>query len=72
MQALAEMTSYLPVQGTSVPFYVHRFFEPSLAFAAGWNYWYAYAMVRIGLLKLKGIYAKSDSWWPLRYQQLLW
>ncbi len=35
MNALAEMTTYLPVQGTSAPFYVNHFFEPSLAFAAG-------------------------------------
>ena len=39
------MTTYLPVEGASVPYYVHRFFEPSLAFAAGWNYWYSYAML---------------------------
>ena len=45
VQSLAEMTTYLPVEGASVPFYVHRFFEPSLAFAAGWNYWYSYAML---------------------------
>ena len=45
LQSLAEMTTYLPVQGASVPLYVHRFFEPSLAFAAGWNYWYSYAML---------------------------
>lgn len=35
MNALAEMTTYLPVQGASAPFYVNHFFEPSLAFAAG-------------------------------------
>lgn len=45
VQSLAEMTVYLPIEGASVPFYVHRFFEPSLAFAAGWNYWYSYAML---------------------------
>ena len=45
MQSLAEMTAYLPVQGASVPVYVNRFFEPSLAFAAGWNYWYTYAVL---------------------------
>lgn len=45
MQSLSEMTAYLPVQGASVPFYVNRYFEPSLAFAAGWNYWYSYAML---------------------------
>ena len=45
VQSLAEMTTYLPLEGVSVPYYVHRFFEPSLAFAAGWNYWYSYAML---------------------------
>ena len=45
VQSLAEMTTYLPIEGASVPYYVHRFFEPSLAFAAGWNYWYSYAML---------------------------
>ena len=39
------MTTYLPIHGASVPSYVHRYFEPSLAFAAGWNYWYSYAML---------------------------
>jgi amino acid transporter len=45
MNSLAEMTTYLPIPGASVPAYVNRFFEPSMAFAAGWNYWYAYAML---------------------------
>ena len=45
MNALAEMTTYLPITGTSVPLYINRFFDPSLAFASGWNYWYAYAML---------------------------
>jgi len=35
MNALAEMTTYMPVQGASAPYYVRHFFEPSLAFAAG-------------------------------------
>ena len=45
MNSLAEMTTWLPVSGTSVPFYVNRFLDPSMAFAAGWNYWYAYAIL---------------------------
>ena len=45
MNSLAEMTTYLPVEGTSVPYYVNRFLDPSLAFACGWNYWYAYAIL---------------------------
>lgn len=45
MNNLAEMASYLPLKGVSVPYFVERFVEPSLAFACGWNYWYAYAML---------------------------
>ncbi|KAM0426245.1 hypothetical protein ACHAPT_008597 [Fusarium lateritium] len=45
MNVLAEMVTYLPMRGITVPYFVGRFVDPSLAFAAGWNYWYAYAML---------------------------
>ncbi|TGJ84597.1 hypothetical protein E0Z10_g4164 [Xylaria hypoxylon] len=45
MNILAEMTTYLPMKGISIPYFVGRFVEPSLAFATGWNYWYAYAIL---------------------------
>ncbi|PHH77132.1 hypothetical protein CDD80_900 [Ophiocordyceps camponoti-rufipedis] len=45
MNVLAEMTVYLPMRGITVPYLVGRFLDPSLAFADGWNYWYAYAML---------------------------
>lgn len=45
MNVLAEMVTYLPMRGITVPYFVGRFLDPSLAFAAGWNYWYAYAML---------------------------
>lgn len=45
MNDLAEMVTYLPMKGISVPYFVGRFVDPSLAFASGWNYWYAYAML---------------------------
>ncbi|KAI1437327.1 amino-acid permease inda1 [Xylaria sp. CBS 124048] len=45
MNVLAEMTTYLPMKGISIPYFVSRFVEPSLAFATGWNYWYAYAIL---------------------------
>ncbi|KAI6782592.1 Proline-specific permease-like protein [Emericellopsis cladophorae] len=45
MNVLAEMVTYLPMRGITVPYFVNRFVDPSLAFAAGWNYWYAYAML---------------------------
>jgi amino acid transporter len=35
MNVLAEMTTYLPLEGLSVPYFVNRFLDPSLAFAMG-------------------------------------
>lgn len=45
MNNLAEIVVYLPLKGATIPYFVERFVEPSLAFAAGWNYWYAYAIL---------------------------
>lgn len=45
MNCLAEMVTYLPMRGITVPYFVDRFLDPSLGFAAGWNYWYAYAIL---------------------------
>ncbi|KAK7034615.1 hypothetical protein VNI00_012256 [Paramarasmius palmivorus] len=45
MNVLAEIVVYLPMRGITVPYFVGRYVDPSLAFAAGWNYWYAYAML---------------------------
>jgi amino acid transporter len=35
MNMLGEMTTYLPVRGVSVPYFISRFTEPSLGFAIG-------------------------------------
>ncbi|KAI5859805.1 proline-specific permease [Durotheca rogersii] len=45
MNDLAEMVTYLPMKGISIPYFVGRFLDPSIAFASGWNYWYAYAIL---------------------------
>ncbi|KAF2647645.1 hypothetical protein K491DRAFT_723254 [Lophiostoma macrostomum CBS 122681] len=45
MNNLAEIVTYLPMQGITIPYFVKRFVDPSLAFAVGWNYWYAYAIL---------------------------
>lgn len=45
MNALGEMTTFLPIDGASPPMYVNRFVDDSMAFACGWNYWYAYAIL---------------------------
>ncbi|KAF2281211.1 amino-acid permease inda1 [Westerdykella ornata] len=45
MNNLAEIVTYLPMSGITIPYFVKRFVDPSLAFATGWNYWYAYAIL---------------------------
>lgn len=45
MNVLGEMTTYLPVTGVSPPYFVERFADKSLAFAASWIYWYSYAFL---------------------------
>ncbi|KAJ3538399.1 hypothetical protein NM208_g5923 [Fusarium decemcellulare] len=38
--ATGEMSSYLPVPGSSVPFFANRIISDSLGFALGWVHWY--------------------------------
>jgi amino acid transporter len=45
MNTIAEMTTYLPMRGITLPYFADRFVDGSLAFALGWNYWYAYAIL---------------------------
>ncbi|KAJ6445332.1 Proline utilization trans-activator [Purpureocillium lavendulum] len=45
MDSLAEMVTYLPLRGVTIPYLVGRFVDPSVAFTAGWNYWFAYAIL---------------------------
>lgn len=45
MNDIAEMTTYLPMKGITLPYFTDRFVDRSLAFASGWNYWYAYAIL---------------------------
>jgi amino acid transporter len=45
MNDLGEMVTFLPLKGISIPYLVQRFVDPSLAFACGWNYFYAYGML---------------------------
>jgi amino acid transporter len=39
MNGLGEIVTFLPLKGLSIPYFVDRFVDPSLAFASGWNYW---------------------------------
>ncbi|KJZ72542.1 Proline-specific permease [Hirsutella minnesotensis 3608] len=62
MNNLAEMTVYLPMRGITVPYFVGRFVDPSLSFAAGYNYWYAYAILVAAEATAAGIVI--DYWNP--------
>lgn len=42
--ATTEMSSYLPVPGSSMAYYASRFHSRSLGFALGWIYWYIFAI----------------------------
>ncbi|KKA26310.1 hypothetical protein TD95_001759 [Thielaviopsis punctulata] len=55
MNAIAEMVVYLPLKGITMPYFTKRFVDPSLSFAAGWNYWYAYAMLMAAEATAAGI-----------------
>lgn len=39
MNNLAEIFTYLPMKGITIPYFVKRYVDSSLAFALGWNYW---------------------------------
>ncbi|KAK3335912.1 proline-specific permease [Cercophora scortea] len=45
MNDIGELATYLPLKGITLPYFAQRFVDPSLAFAAGWNYWYAYSIL---------------------------
>ncbi|POR33922.1 Putative proline-specific permease put4 [Tolypocladium paradoxum] len=42
--ATGEMASYLPVPGSSMSYFGHRFGSKSLGFTLGWIYWYIFAI----------------------------
>ncbi len=45
MVCLGEMATYIPLPGTSAYSFVDRYFDSSLGFAAGWNYFYAFSII---------------------------
>ncbi|KAK0730174.1 amino acid permease/ SLC12A domain-containing protein [Lasiosphaeris hirsuta] len=45
MNNVSEMTTYLPMKGITMPYFTKRYVDESLAFAAGWNYWYTYSVI---------------------------
>ncbi|PHH51100.1 Proline-specific permease [Ceratocystis fimbriata CBS 114723] len=62
MNSIAEMVVYLPMKGITMPYFTKRFVDDSLAFAAGWNYWYAYSMLTAAEATAAGIII--DYWKP--------
>ncbi|CAK7896042.1 probable lysine/arginine permease Can2p [[Candida] anglica] len=45
MNMLGEMTTFLPLPGNGPQAFVSNYFDPSLGFATGWNYWYTFAIL---------------------------
>lgn len=69
MNNLAEIVTYLPMRGITVPYFVNRFVDPSLSFASGWNYWYAYAMLVGAEASAAGIII---NYWPNNVNIAVW
>ncbi|KAF2013451.1 amino-acid permease inda1 [Aaosphaeria arxii CBS 175.79] len=69
MNNLAEIVTYLPMSGITIPYFVKRFVDPSLAFAAGWNYWYAYAILVAAEASAGGILL---AYWAPNVNNAVW
>ena len=61
MQSLGEMATQLPIPG-SFEAYAERFVDPSLGFAAGWNYWFSWAITLAAELVAGSLIVKF--WFP--------
>src|SRR6201992_4081720 len=61
MQSLGEMATQLPIPG-SFEAYAERFVDPSLAFAAGWNYWFSWSITLAAELVAGALIVKF--WFP--------
>ena len=61
MQSLGEMSTYLPVAG-SFGEYGTRFISPSFGFAAGWNFWFNWAITVAAELAAAALVMKF--WFP--------
>ena len=76
MQSLGEMATQLPIPG-SFEAYAERFVDPSLGFAAGWNYWFSWAVTLAaelvaGSLIVKFWYPDSNSmYWAMGFFTVL-
>jgi len=63
MNVLAEMVVFLPMRGISVPYFVGRFLDPSLAFAAGWNYFlFTWSIALLSYLNVSNTGATVFNW----------
>ncbi|KAJ4346619.1 lysine permease [Didymosphaeria variabile] len=59
MQALAEMSTYLPISGAFTQ-YAARFVDPSLGFSMGWIYWFSWSITYALELSAAGLIIQ---WW---------
>lgn len=43
--AVIEMSTYLPIPGSSIAYYCSRYVSPSLGYALGWLYFYSFGII---------------------------
>jgi amino acid permease len=76
MQSLGEMATQLPIPG-AFEAYAERFVDSSLAFAVGWNYWFAWALTVAAELVAGALIVQfwfpqsSASFWAMGFFALL-
>lgn len=67
--AVIEMSTYLPIPGSSIAYYCSRYVSPSLGYALGWLYFYSF-----GIIVAYEITAASlvINYWPNNVHIALW
>ncbi|ODQ80795.1 hypothetical protein BABINDRAFT_180027 [Babjeviella inositovora NRRL Y-12698] len=55
MNILGEMGTWLPIPGAGSQHFIGAYLDPSLGVAAGWNYWYSYAVLVMAEVSAAGL-----------------
>ncbi|OAA64924.1 Amino acid/polyamine transporter I [Cordyceps fumosorosea ARSEF 2679] len=66
---VGEVSAYLPVRGSGVAYYGHRFVSRSLGFTLGWLYWYIFSLGIAGEITITTIVIQ---YWPSPVPTAAW
>lgn len=69
MNVLGEMGTWLPVPGAGATHFIGRYVDPSFGVAAGWNYWYSYAVLVMAEVSAAGIVVQ---YWTEKVHIAVW